>query len=170
MTTANDNLFKVTEPEYGETYRADYLTMYQDYVASADRISERRHAANSFFLSVNTGLLGVTGYFSSGDTKLIWLAALGGVILSGTWWLLLRSYRSLNTAKFNVIHELEQRLPFSAYDEEWVHLKSGLDKSVHIPFSAVESIVPVVFVLLHTFVFLVNIYICGKSLCLGVVA
>lgn len=163
MTESKDRLFKVSMDDYGDAYRADYLAMYQDYVASADTISERRHSANSFFVTVNAALLGVSGYFGGDGENLVWLAAIAGVLFSFTWRRLIQSYRSLNSAKFQVIHQLEQRLPFAAYDEEWVQLKEGKDSSVHIPFSAVEALVPTVFMLLHASVFLANFYLWSRA-------
>jgi len=156
MSNSTDNLFKVPASEYGDAYRADFLTMYQEYVASADRISERRQAANTFFLSINTALLGVTGYITGEGANLLWVAALSGVVFSFTWRKLIASYRSLNTAKFKVIHQLEQRLPFAAYDEEWAQLEHGRNSEIHIPFSKVEAWVPLVFMFLHGLVFLFN--------------
>lgn len=154
METSDEQLFRASEADYGESYRRDYLTMYQDYVGSADTISSRRHAANSFFVTINTGLLGVTGYLGDEAGGLIWLTALAGILFSYTWRKLIQSYRSLNTAKFKVIHELEKNLPFSAYDKEWVHLKGGKDSKLHSPLSAVESRVPLVFMVIHGAVFL----------------
>lgn len=154
METSDEQLFRASEADYGDSYRSDYLTMYQDYVGSADTISARRHAANSFFVTINTGLLGVTGYLGDEAGGLIWLTALAGILFSYTWRKLIQSYRSLNTAKFKVIHELEKNLPFSAYDREWVHLKGGKDSKLHSPLSAVESRVPLVFMCIHGAVFL----------------
>jgi hypothetical protein len=156
METIDGQLYKISEDSYGESYRSDFLTMYQDYVASADTISARRHGANSFFVSINTALLGVAGYFGGEAGNLIWLAALAGILFSYTWRKLIQSYRSLNAAKFKVINELEQRLPFAAYDREWVHLKGGTDSEVHTPLSAVESRVPLVFMAIHFAVFIGN--------------
>ena len=165
METSDEQLFKASREQYGDSYRSDYLTMYQDYVASADAISGRRHAANSFFVTINTGLLGVTGYLGDEAGELIWLTALAGILLSYTWRKLIQSYRSLNTAKFKVIHELEQNLPFAAYDREWVHLKGGKDSHLHSPLSAVESRVPLVFMAIHSAVFIAKfgVWIAGMT-------
>ncbi len=159
MAGGDGALFKVSEAEYGDSYRADYLAMYQDYVASADTISERRNNANAFFVTVNAALLGLSGYFGGDGEKLVWLAAIAGILFSFTWRGLIKSYRSLNSAKFQVIHQLEQRLPFAAYDEEWVQLEEGKDSAVHVPFSAVEALVPMIFMLLHASVFVANFYL-----------
>ena len=108
---SEDKLLSVSQTEYGKHYRDHCLTLYQGYIESADRISERRHGANTFFLTVNTALLGITGYLQAAGAHLLWLVALAGVVLGYTWFRLIKSYRSLNTAKFKVIHEIEQQLP-----------------------------------------------------------
>jgi hypothetical protein len=159
MSNPDDSLFKVPESEYGDSYKADYLSMYQDYVASADRISERRHTANSFFLTANAALLGITGYLAGNGAELMWAAALAGILFSFTWKRLILSYRSLNTAKFKVIHMLEKKLPFAAYDEEWVQLKQGKFSNVHTPFSQIETGMPVAFLILHSVVFVINLWL-----------
>ena len=131
--------------------------MYFDYVASADKISERRHPANSFFLLINTTLLGVSGFFAGDGKNLVWLAAIAGILFSYTWRRMILSYGTMNSAKFKVIHLLEARLPFAAYDEEWVQAGEGKDDSLHIPFSRVEVLVPKIFMGLHGGVFVVNL-------------
>src|SRR5918995_6847152 len=77
-----------------------YLELYKLAVEMADRVSARRATANAFFLTVSTALL---AFVSSGSLNMLWLVALAGIALSGTWWILLKSYRGLNAAKFGVI-------------------------------------------------------------------
>ena len=156
MTTPDKTPFKVSPEEYGEAWRSDYLALYHEYVASADRISDRRYTANTFFLSINTALLGVTGYMTGDGENMVWLAALAGILFSYTWKRLIASYKSLNGAKFDVIIALEQKLPVAVYEAEWQRLERGMNKSKHIPFSVVESWVPMVFILLHAIVFAAN--------------
>ena len=146
---SKNKLIRVPAEEYGDRYRDHCLSMYHGFVGSAEKISDRRHSANSYFLTVNTALLGITGYLQSAGTDLLWLVALAGVVLSYTWYRLIGSYRSLNTAKFQVIHDIEKQLPFAPFDAEWEQLKRGKVSAVHIPFSKVESIVPLVFMILH---------------------
>src|SRR3954467_4119797 len=83
-----------------------YLDLYKLAVEMADRMSARRGVANSFFLTVNTGLTALLG-----GSDLRWYVALAGIVLCVTWWALLRSYRSLNAAKFDVILAMEKSLP-----------------------------------------------------------
>jgi hypothetical protein len=83
----------------------------------ADRISNRRASANSYFLSVNSAILAFVGYLAAKDTgEYMWMLAAGGIALSVLWEALITSYRNLNTAKFAVIHKIEKRLPISPYE------------------------------------------------------
>ena len=52
-----------------------------------------------------------------------WYLAIGGVILCCSWWALLKSYRDLNRAKFEIILTMEDRLPVRIYGDEWERLR-----------------------------------------------
>src|SRR5437588_8134183 len=84
----------------------NYFELYRLAVEMADRISARRGLANSFFLTVNTGIVAVLA-----ARNVRWYLAVAGIVFSVTWWALLRSYRELNSAKFDVILAMEERLP-----------------------------------------------------------
>jgi hypothetical protein len=130
------------------------LEQYKIYVAMMDKISERRHQANSFFLTVNTAILTILSTSVLQNEKnetrffLTLLAALGGIIFSFTWRELIQSYKQLNKGKFKVIHLLETRLPARLFDAEWDALNHG-DGTVYRQFSRTEMIVPVLFVVLY---------------------
>ena len=147
--TSNEKLLIVSEADYGKQYRDHCLALYQLYVESADKISDRRLNANTFFLTVNTALLGITGYLQSTGVQLLWLVALAGIVISYTWYRLIEAYRSMNAAKFKVIHELEKQLPFALYDAEWEMLEKGRAAGGYTPFSKIEGRVPIVFLVLH---------------------
>jgi len=95
----------------------NYFEIYKMAVEMADRVTARRGLANSFFLTVNTAVLGVLGTHGAS-----WYLAVAGIILSVSWWALLKSYRDLNAAKFKVILAMEQNLPARLYGDEWNHL------------------------------------------------
>src|SRR5215211_808801 len=97
-----------------------YLELYKLAVEMDDRVSARRATANAFFLTVNTALL---AFVSSGSLNVLWLVALAGIAFSGAWWMLLKSYRELNKAKFDVITEMENHLEVKVFDDEWKMLK-----------------------------------------------
>jgi hypothetical protein len=95
------------------------LELYKLAVEMADRISARRALANTFFLTVNTGLAALLG-----GKNLRWYVAAAGILLALAWWWLLQSYRKLNSAKFRVINAIEPRLPLQLFSDEWDHLES----------------------------------------------
>lgn len=101
-----------------DTLPEHYFELYSLAVEMADRISGRRVIANSFFATVHTGLIAAV------STKTFsWYVTLAGILLAIVWWALLKSYRDLNSAKFQVINSMEARLPAKIFSDEWVILK-----------------------------------------------
>ena len=140
-----------------------YLELYKLAVEMADRVSARRATANAFFLTVNTALL---AFLSSGSLNVLWLVALAGIALSGTWWIMLKSYRDLNAAKFGVILKMEKELEARIYGDEWTRLKERRPKEGspqeerpkrwwegYAELGKVERFVPLVFAALYVAVF-----------------
>jgi hypothetical protein len=133
-----------------------YFELYQLAVEMADRISARRGVANSFFLTVNTGVIAVLG-----TTDVRWYLAAAGIVLCVAWWALLKSYRDLNRAKFGVILAMEQQLPAQIFGDEWQRLKRGpapfaLNRAdlrswfgQYREFGYIERLVPWVFVVIY---------------------
>ncbi|SLD66899.1 Uncharacterised protein [Mycobacteroides abscessus subsp. abscessus] len=136
------------------------LDIYKLAVEMADRVSARRALANAFFLTVNTTLVAVVGLSTTQpDSTLRFIAVcVAGVAVSVCWWLLLRAYRRLNSAKFAVINKIEdEHLPVKPYIDEWKELmpedvatsrRARLGKALR-ELGGVERIVPVVFGLLY---------------------
>ncbi len=142
--------------------QTEILKLYSLAVEMADRISARRATANSFFFTVQAGLAVSLGAFAvnAGDPAnpkpdrfLLFLAALAGLVIAASWWLLLRSYRDLNRAKFEVILGIERaHLTVHLFDEEWKELKKDPIKKWRPRYAEqgqVESVVPIVFLLLY---------------------
>jgi hypothetical protein len=77
-----------------------------------------------------------------------------GALLCVLWWTLIRSYRDLNTVKFEVIHELEKRLPARLYAYEWEKAEHGKNPDRYKPLTHVEVAVPWVFALFHALIFI----------------
>jgi len=162
------------------------LEMYKTAVEMADRLSARRAGTNTFFLTLNTALAAVVGIVSSArkptpggtvasfDPFGLAVTAFAGVIFSLVWWLLLRYYRRLSKAKWDVINVIEERLPASPFTDEW----KGMYPDEKLPIesskqnrrrkyqplnwwrrttrreaTAVEQIVPIVFVLVYVVLF-----------------
>jgi hypothetical protein len=153
------------EPEIGAEAQAalaaaelpsNYFELYKLAVEMADRISARRGIANSFFLTANTGIVALLA-----NQHVRWYLPAAGIVFSATWWALLKSYRDLNGAKFEVILAMEAHLPIRVYGDEWDRLRKepvrfGLRRDALSSWLAqyrelgqVERIVPWAFVLIY---------------------
>lgn len=152
------------------------LEVYKTAVEMADRTSARRAGANSFFLTLNTALAAVVGIVSAArkppphgnlptfDPYGLVLTAAAGIVLSLTWRALLRYYRRLNAAKFDVINEIEKSLPVKPFTDEWAVLHPPQPAGEPVPSrwtgwwrrrvhhreaTVVEQVVPLVFVAIY---------------------
>ncbi|GAA1891084.1 hypothetical protein GCM10009837_11550 [Streptomyces durmitorensis] len=138
----------------------EVLDLYKLAVEMADRVSARRGTANAFFLSVQTALVTLVGFGIPKLSESPWWVALAvasaGLTLSAAWWMQLRSYRDLNTAKFKVINKLEERLPVKIFADEWEVLKSDPIphwRKRYAELGTSERVVPLVFVVVHLILF-----------------
>ncbi len=144
---------RLRHPLVGSRGRADpqapagLIDQYKLAVEMADRVSARRATANSFFLTVQTALVTASGFVQ----RERWALAATGLIVAAAWWLTLRSYRMLNSAKFKVITTIEDSLPASPFQDEWAILdhKNGPLRARYAALSFVEQTVPVVFITLN---------------------
>jgi hypothetical protein len=120
-------------------------------VEMADRVSQRRQSANSFFLTVNTAIIGGAAYLSQPAFGHIgtWAVSAAGIAICFLWVRPVVSYKTLNAAKFEVITALEKRLPVSPYKDEWTILDVDGDGKRHKPFHKTEVLVPIVLICVH---------------------
>jgi len=144
----------VGSEEYGPSYRDHLLEIYKVYLEMADRISERREKANSFFLAVNTALIALLAKDAFGSSAgaprtLELLVPIAAGVLCYLWYRIVRSYRDLNSAKFKVIHAVERQLPLRPYDAEWESVERGKNPQLYLPFTHVEGVVPWLFMIFH---------------------
>jgi hypothetical protein len=135
----------------------DPFDIYKLGVEMADRVSARRASANGFFLAVHAAMTALTGILypvlPGADRLALFpfgslLTAMAGVTFAVAWWVSLRSYRDLNSAKFAVLTKLEEQLPVRLFTDEWQYLKQdpveGWRKR-YAELGQVEQVVPVVF-------------------------
>jgi hypothetical protein len=135
-------------PEEGKTI----VDLYKMLVEMADRVSQRRQAANNFYLSANTAIIGASAYisaFGQSDSN-IFIIAVAGVCVCILWQRNIESYKTLNEAKFKVINQIEQSLPLTPFTVEWSYLDPDKNGTRHRPFHTVEIFVPFIFIGVHT--------------------
>jgi hypothetical protein len=130
-------------------YQRQLFEQYKMYVDLADKISQRRSSANSFFITANAALLTVASWFKDDFGNYMYLVSAVGLIISLFWFFSIRSYKQLNSGKFTVIHEIEAHLPLALFAYEWEVLGEGKSYRKYWPLSHIEQIVPIIFVLLY---------------------
>lgn len=157
-----DFLMGAEKDSYDGKYHDHLLEQYKKYLDMADKISDRRSAANTFFLTINTGLIsafGLTKLLSDRNLRFLFVTGgLAAILLSYSWYRLIRAYRDLSTAKFKVIHEIETLLPIRPFDAEWEAVGRGKDKKLYWPFTHIEQSVPWIFIALYVLVILQPFY------------
>ena len=147
----DEKLLKTTEAEYGKDYRNHALEIYKLYLDLSDKLSARRLSVNSFFLTLNSFIIGLLGYgklsFSSTITpEFYWIISILGMTICVVWFKIIHAYKHIMRSKFMVIHRIEQHLPLAAYEAEWQLLR---ENHGYQPLTHFEMVVPWIFFVLN---------------------
>jgi hypothetical protein len=129
------------------------LSLFRLYLATAEKVSDRRAQANSWMLSVNSAIVALYGYLEADKAsvsigqKAVWLWAIpaAGAIVCLAWAAMLTSYRKLNRAKFEVLMQLEKDLPVPLFTRE----RETYQKDKRISLSYIETAIPGCFFVLY---------------------
>ncbi|WP_299970360.1 hypothetical protein [uncultured Roseobacter sp.] len=135
--------------------------LYKIYLATAEKVSDRRAAANTWMLSVNSAISALYGYLKMGGASVsefeqgFWLLAIpaAGIIVCFAWAVLLASYSKLNGAKFQVLHEMEKSLPVAPFEREQKIYKAMGRRS----FTGLEKWAPFAFIGLYGILLLASV-------------
>ncbi len=143
-----------TDPSKTDPSKDELLQIYRLHAELADRVSQRREGANRLYVSLLVGLmvfLTVLMRHNAGDipVKSVF-GAVGslGALLSVSWYIVIRSYRQLNTGKFKALQELEKELAYEFFTREWELLGEGEDRRSYWKLTVVETSLPLIFFLL----------------------
>ena len=142
--------------------KQELLEIYKLHAELADRVSQRREGANRLYVTLLTGILILLVAFLRYGTGVIpvWVILLTigflGVLLSVSWFVVIRSYRQLNSGKFKALHELEEKLAYPFFKREWDLLEQGENKNRYWKLTSVETFLPVAFFIL-SLIFLATI-------------
>lgn len=137
-----------------DSEQSERLQIYKLHAELADRVSQRREGANRLYVSLLVGLvlfLATLIRFGIGEVAeglVICSIGMFGGLLSASWYVVIRSYRQLNTGKFKALHELEQELAYPFFKREWDLLAEGKDISRYWKLTVVETSLPIIFGLL----------------------
>jgi len=146
----SERLISNPREAYGDKFQDHVLEQYKLYVDSSQRVSEKRISTGNFLLAVNSSLLTAFGIASTLHIGGHWLLIipLAGLLVSLTWYSMVKSYKDLNTAKFRVIHELEDHLPAALFRYEWHACDHGRG-AAYKPITHLERWIPSIFALVY---------------------
>ncbi len=135
--------------------RRELLELYKLHAELADGVSQRREGANRLFVSLLTGTLiffaALLRYGAETIPVGAFVIVIGvfGIFLAAAWFVIIRSYRQLNSGKFKALHELEEKLAYPFFTREWKLLEEGKSRSRYWKLSVVETTLPIVFAILY---------------------
>ena len=154
--------------EYGEKHSDHLLEQYKLYVEMADRVSQRRDQSNRFYVTIVSALAAIVviiarfGVPENGSLLEVAFLVVGlfGLALSVVWHFNIRSYRTLNSAKFDIINGIEKQLPYAGYSKEWEILSNPPPgRPQYQQLTRVEQFVPVIFMALFAMLTIYAIYL-----------
>jgi hypothetical protein len=140
-----------TPEEYGAKYQDHLLEQYKLFVETSQHVSDKRQNSNNYLLTLNSSLVTLFVVFLSTFGHHRWNALIPaiGLIVCFIWYSLVDSYKHLNTAKFKVIHEMEEQLPVALFRHEWHVCGHCKTKGKYTPLTHLERWVPVAFAILY---------------------
>ena len=137
-----------------EDKKQDVLAIWQTCVEMATGVSQRRDTMNNLFVTLNIAVIAAVSWMW--DVKTVFLCV-AGLVICVVWLLYINNFKRLNTAKFRVIYDLEERLGVTPFKDEWDILKKT---KRYLEGTKLERILPIAFALGYAVVFV--ILICTK--------
>ena len=109
----------------------------------ANSVSQRRDNMNNIFITLNLAIMAAVSI--TWDIKSLFIL-IAGITICILWILNIRNYKLLNTAKFNVINSIEEKLPSAPFKDEWQFLKNS---KKYMDSTTLERILPITFIILY---------------------
>lgn len=146
------------------------LEQYKIFVETSEALVKRKQSVNSFYVILNSALLGAVISVICASRKLPvlfgWLkvsaavstfASLVGFVVCFSWISLLNSYADLNSSKMRIITEIEKDMAVNLYDTEWAIITQKVGKKKYKSFSDKEKFVGALFGILYFLLFILGI-------------
>lgn len=135
-----------------ELSKTELLELYKIFVDTSLKASENRLKINTFFITLNTAIIGSSGFINSE------LILIFGCCINAVWFNLLSSCKQLNTAKFKVICQMEKELCYKCFAKEQEEYKKYNRK----PFAHLEQELPILISIVYVIMLLI---MCVKKIC-----
>lgn len=151
-----------------EDKKQELLEIYKLHAQLADNVSNRRATANHFYLLVLSGLSVLFSALLQRNNgvplgTLMVGFGLFGILLASAWYIVIRSYRQLNSGKFKALHELEEKLAYPFFKREWDLLAGGREQKTYWRLTVVETFVPTIFFVCFAALLIIGICLLGTS-------
>lgn len=119
------------------------LVQWQTCVEMANSVSQRRDTMNNIFVTLNLAIIATISI--NWDIKSLFILA-AGIVVCFIWLLFIRNYKLLNAEKFNVINEIEKKLPVKPFNDEWKKLERN---KKYKDSTKLEKTLPIMFIVLY---------------------
>lgn len=119
------------------------VNQWQTCVDMANSVSQRRDNMNNIFITLNLAIIAAISI--TWDIKSLFILIVG-ITICILWILIIQNYKLLNTAKFNVINSIEEKLPSTPFKDEWQFLKNS---KKYMDSTTLERILPITFIILY---------------------
>ena len=137
--------------QYGDRYTEYILEQWKTAVEMSNALSDRRTNMNNIYVSINAIMIALLTF--QFEKKSIGFAIVG-ISVCVLWLVNLNNYKRLNSVKFQIINELEKKLPANVFDYEWELVGRGDESKKYKKMSCIEMIIPGIFILVYA----VNIF------------
>ena len=125
-------------------YNATVLEQWKTCVDMANSNTEKRNTANNVYITINAAILALVTFKL--DYKNLLLSTVG-ILICVLWIKSIQSYRKLSKVKYEIVNEIEKKLPLKPFTCEWEELK----KSGYIDLTKIEFVLPKAFIVLFAF-------------------
>ena len=127
-----------------------FFKQYELGVEMADKISQRRGENNKFYstilLALSSTIIAIFKNNVYQHIDFICVLSLLGIAN-------IRSYATLNKAKFKVLFDMEKSLPYKLYSEEYQYL----NEYEHLSLNKIEKKVPIIFIIAFILIILFSL-------------
>ncbi len=126
----------------------ELIDIYKLHVQMADNVSSRRGKTNQFYLTLLSAIfIAISFIFEKQQAISSWnvlviAACILGIVISIVWWLNIVSYKKLNSVKFQILCDLEKKLPYDFLTKEWDDINSNKDNDKYVHLSKIEQFLP----------------------------
>ncbi|MDE6441837.1 MAG: TIR domain-containing protein [Clostridia bacterium] len=145
---------------------------YKMFVETSEELVKRKQSVNSFYVTLNSVILGaiISIMCAINDLPILFglvkvsliisvFTSLVGLIVCFSWISILNSYADLNASKMKIIEFIEHHLAVNLYETEWSVMTQKVGKKKYKSFSKKERFVAILFAALYVIIVIVGIFL-----------